>query len=111
VKRLIRSLTLALAAVQFALPALASVADGLIAIHGRNEPSHVEDVAHALCRPPHSADCAICQFLSSTNSHRSSGPASFVAALVTAVATPPMVPTADGQRLGLNSRAPPTSLA
>jgi|ERR1043166_2972761 hypothetical protein len=66
--RLSRLFTFAFAAVQFALPGMASVADGLFATGARNNASHMEDVARGTCKPPHAADCAICRFLSSTNS-------------------------------------------
>src|ERR1043166_1702416 len=62
--RLTRLLTFAFAAAQLALPAVASVTDGVLAGTGRNNSSHVEDVARNSCKPPHAADCAICRFLS-----------------------------------------------
>src|ERR1041385_8175451 len=64
--RPLRYFTLLLAAMQFALPAVASVADGLYAATGRNDGSHVEDVARNQCKPPHAGDCAICRYLTGT---------------------------------------------
>jgi hypothetical protein len=62
-----RFLTLLFAAAQFALPAAASIADGLAARATGNTTSHVESVAGTHCTPAHSADCTLCRYLSGTS--------------------------------------------
>ena len=61
-----RFLTLLFAAVQFALPAAASIADGMAARGAGDRAAHVEGVLGTHCTPGHSADCALCRYLSGT---------------------------------------------
>ncbi len=70
---LVRHLTLMFAALQFALPAILSVTDGASAAGGRNSASHIESKGDRDCKPPHTADCAVCRFLTATVSR--GGPA------------------------------------
>ena len=103
-----RFLTLVFAAIQFAVPALVSVADGVVARGGRNSASHVEDVGGKQCRPPHTEDCVVCRFLSATHS---TAAASSQPAIVQSVASNPTTFDARAtvaDRYGFNSRAPPT---
>jgi len=105
-----RFLTLLLAAMQFAVPAAISVVDGSVASSAREAGSHVEEFGQNQCKAPHSADCAICRFLSTTQPE-------VVTALATAVvneiapspATLVAMSTTTA-RNGFNSRAPPTIL-
>ena len=107
--RATRLLTLLFAAMQFAVPAVASVVDGAAGAE-RGAGSHVEDFGRNKCTPPHSADCAICRFLSTTHSQAS---APVVAAVVAKVAANPESLVAFATttaRAGFNSRAPPPHL-
>jgi hypothetical protein len=58
-----RFLTLVFAAIQFAAPAVVSVADGIVSDRVVEPRTHVEDHAQRDCVPPHSADCAACRYL------------------------------------------------
>ena len=62
--RSMRFLTLLLAAIQFAAPALVSIADGAFAKQVRDPGMHVESTGSTDCTPPHASDCAVCRFLS-----------------------------------------------
>lgn len=62
--RSMRFLTLLLAAIQFAAPALVSVADGAFAKQVRDPGMHVESTGSTDCTPPHASDCTVCRFLS-----------------------------------------------
>ena len=73
--RPVRFLTLLLAAMQFAVPAVVSVVDGVVARHGRESPTHIEEFGQNQCTPPHPADCAMCRFLSSTQGAVATAPA------------------------------------
>jgi len=64
--RYARFLTLVLAAIQFAAPALVSVADGAFAKLVRDPGMHLESTGDNTCTPPHVADCTSCRFLSGT---------------------------------------------
>src|SRR5260221_992407 len=79
-----RLLTLLLAAMQFAVPAVVSVVDGDGARAGRPLGTHVEEFGQNQCKPPHSADCAICRFLSTAHSQPGTPVAAFVATEVAA---------------------------
>ena len=59
-----RFLTMLFAAAQLALPASLSVADAIASDDGRGVQAHVEDTTRSTCRAPHSADCAVCRYLS-----------------------------------------------
>lgn len=63
-----RFLTLLLGAIQLAMPAVVSVADGAFAKQVRDPSMHVESSGDNQCTPPHAAECAACRFLSSTGS-------------------------------------------
>src|SRR3954468_16837236 len=105
--RLLRFATLIFAAAQFALPAVASVADGLSAAGGRNSAAHVEAKGDQDCKPPHTADCVICRFLSGTHSQsRNSATTPVLASRATPVEAFILVAGA-APRHGFNSRAPP----
>jgi hypothetical protein len=108
--RFARFITLIFAAAQFALPAVASVADGAAAAGGRNSAAHLESKGDRDCKPPHSADCAICRFLSTTHGQvRVAVPALADAGLAPLRETP-LACAATGARYGFDSRAPPTLL-
>ena len=61
-----RFLTLLLAAMQFAAPAFVSVVDGAVTRAGQNGGQHIEAFGGNRCQPQHSANCLLCQFLSTT---------------------------------------------
>ncbi|MDB4905741.1 MAG: hypothetical protein JWO05_525 [Gemmatimonadetes bacterium] len=63
-KPLGRFLTLLFAALQFAAPALVSVADGAAERSGVSASSHVEALGGSHCPATHTAECALCGFLS-----------------------------------------------
>ena len=109
--RPVRVLTLLLLALQCALPALISVADGARAQAGRHAVSHMEAVGATECTPAHSADCELCQFLASglcaplairavTGSRESTAPVTAPVLLLRAAASG-----------GFHSRAPPATTA
>src|SRR4051812_9141947 len=108
--RLLRFATLIFAAAQFALPAVASVADGLSAAGGRNSAAHVESKGDQDCKPPHSADCAICRFLSGTHGQSRSSTTAFVLASSATPVEALVLVAGAAPRHGFNSRAPPAVL-
>lgn len=108
--RTTRFLTLLFAAIQFAVPAVVSVADGAIARGGRNAGSHVEDVGGKQCRPPHTEDCLLCRFLTATHSAAPAAPAPAIEQTIASIPTTRIAHTAVADRYGFNSRAPPTLL-
>lgn len=61
--RFARFLTLLLAAIQFATPGVASVAEGSFARRVIDPRAHVEEHGQKDCEPPHAADCAVCRYL------------------------------------------------
>ena len=63
--RYARFLTLLLAAIQFAAPAVVSVADGAFSKIVRDPGVHVESSGDTECTPPHGADCGVCRYLTS----------------------------------------------
>jgi hypothetical protein len=62
--RATRFLTLLLAAIQFAMPAAVSVAEGALSRMVVDPVAHVESAGGDECTPPHSADCVVCRYLS-----------------------------------------------
>ena len=101
---------LCLSALQFALPAAASVFDGSIAQSSLNSGAHVEDVSRNACKAPHSPDCVICRFLSVTLTQAA---ATTVATVERSVSVPPraFAPAySAANRQGFHSRAPPSLL-
>ena len=107
--RPVRLLTLLLAAMQFAVPALVSVADGSGARAGRTSAAHIEEVGGKQCRPPHSEDCLICRFLSATHQAASSAAPACVGEEISSPSASLVSPSAVDDRRGFNSRAPPLS--
>ena len=61
--RFARFITLVFAAIQFAVPAVASIGEGLFSNRVVDVRAHVEDNAQTDCQAPHSADCAVCRYL------------------------------------------------
>lgn len=61
-------LALLLAALQLASPALSAVADALFVARSGKPVAHVESTSAAGCPVVHSADCAVCRYLSSAAS-------------------------------------------
>jgi hypothetical protein len=54
---------LALAAIQFATPGVASLAEGNLARRVVDQRAHVEEHGQKDCVPQHGADCAVCRYL------------------------------------------------
>lgn len=108
--RQVRLLTLLLAAMQFAVPAVVSVVDGAGARAGRPSGTHVEEFGRNQCKPPHSADCAICRFLSTTHSQAGTSVPAIVATEIAAAQNTLVAFCAAATRDGFDSRAPPTVL-
>jgi hypothetical protein len=104
-----RFLTLLLAAMQFAVPAVVSVVDGAQARGGRNSGSHVEEVGGKQCRPPHSEDCLICRFLSAAHGVATSAAPCLAEEEIASLQAAPAPSAAVGSQYGFDSRAPPTS--
>jgi len=101
---------LCLSALQFALPAAASVFDGSIAQSSLNSGAHVEDVARNACKAPHSPDCVICRFLSVTFTQAA---ATTLVSVERSISVPPaaFAPAySTPSRQGFHSRAPPNLL-
>lgn len=66
--RTLRLWTVLWAALQIALPAVASIEDGRLATRAAfDSRPHVEDVTGSDCAPVHGADCALCKQLSSAS--------------------------------------------
>jgi len=107
--RRVRFLTLLLAAMQLAVPAFVSVADGSVARAGRASAAHVEEVGGKQCRPPHSEDCLICRFLSAAHSVAWSAAPCATAEEIASLRAVPATGFAAGVLYGFNSRAPPIS--
>jgi hypothetical protein len=107
----IRFLTLLLAAMQFALPGVASVVDGAAARAEPDSRSHVEDVAQTSCKPPHSADCVVCQFLSTSLAQVGTTATATVSSWVPAKPMGAVAVHSSASRFDFNSRAPPNILA
>ncbi|MES2180140.1 MAG: hypothetical protein V4550_19950 [Gemmatimonadota bacterium] len=105
-----RFLTVFFAAVQFALPATLSVSDAVDAIDRRNAYSHVEDESRTACRPPHSADCVVCQYLSVLMVGTSADPLEVPRRLTGGLAEFSAPSTESLRGHGYLSRAPPDQL-
>jgi hypothetical protein len=105
--RSMRFLTLLLAAIQFAAPALVSVADGAFAKQVREPGVHVESTGSTDCTPPHAADCTVCRFLSGNV-----GEAQLPSALAIPAGAQPTPPSVavdalGALRQGFDARGPP----
>lgn len=107
--RFARFVTMILAAIQFAAPAVASVGEGLFSNRVIDPRSHVEDHGQTGCQPPHSADCALCRYLVD-NAGTLPAPA-----LPVAIATEEMEPVASAtqgataHRQSFEARGPPAA--
>jgi hypothetical protein len=105
----VRFLTLLFAAMQFAAPAVLSVADGSLAREGRTSTSHIEEVGGKQCRAPHSEDCLVCRFLSATHGVAAAAALAPLTQEIAPASTPVASLAASADRHGFNSRAPPAS--
>jgi hypothetical protein len=61
--RFVRSVWLAFAALQLALPGAAALADANLDSAGAQERAHIESHSTTACARVHPADCALCRFL------------------------------------------------
>ena len=105
--RLARFFTLLIAAMQLAVPAVVSVADGSVARSARTAGPHIEAAGQKPC-PSHSADCGLCQFLSHSRAQPEAP-----ARVVVSTEVPPAFAALIARRVtiarsGIQSRAPPT---
>lgn len=105
--RPVRILTLLLLALQCALPALVSVADGARARASRNAIAHIEETGTSECSPAHSADCELCQFLASGLCAPPAVQEFRAAPAVASSHAAPVVTLRAIAPSGFNSRAPP----
>ena len=105
--RFARILILLLAAIQFAAPAAASVAEGNFARRGVDPRAHVEEHGQKDCAPPHSADCAICRYL--VNNVGSVPAPALLVAIVAEQPEPAVAISlgASADRDGFDARGPP----
>lgn len=104
---LARFLTLILAAIQFATPGIASVAEGNFARRVVDPRAHVEEHGQKDCVPQHGADCAVCRYLVDNVGHPE---APAVVPDFAAVRTPAVVRESFGsgiERQGFEARGPP----
>ena len=106
--RSVRFLTLLLAAMQVSLPAVVSVADGAGAFRGRESVTHIEAPGRNQCQPPHSADCAVCRFLSATHGVMTAAAPALVGTRIVSIPTAVPARSTSADLFGFNSRAPPT---
>ena len=105
--RPVRFFTLLFAALQFAVPAAVSIADGALARASRESRSHVEGIGDNQCTYSHSADCLLCRFLSTTLAEPdASAPAVIGTDIAHPLATRTVLRVASVQH-GFDSRAPP----
>jgi hypothetical protein len=105
--RFARVMMLLLAAIQFAAPAVTSVADGIFANRVVDPRAHVEELPTSDCEPPHSADCTVCRYLVD---HTGTVPPATSAIVIVAEQPEPVVSAtagATGERLGVGARGPP----
>jgi hypothetical protein len=77
---------MAWAVLQFALPAVATLADARLERQGVGAAAHAESRSDASCRPVHSAECALCQLVLRVSAL--AGAQASVAAVVQVVARP-----------------------
>jgi hypothetical protein len=105
-----RFLTLILAALQFAAPAIASVAEGSFSQQVADSGSHIEAYGLNSCTPPHSADCAICRFLTGNASDAPATAAPVIAREVPVADDVTVAARSAIVRYGFDSRAPPPLL-
>jgi hypothetical protein len=107
--RALRTVYLCLAALQFSLPAAASLADARLDATG-NLPIHIEHV-HSGCAHVHPANCVFCQFIALR--FAGGAPASLaldVGRQVLPTQRDPGQPHASSTTRAPNQRAPPTLL-
>jgi hypothetical protein len=105
-----RFLTLLFAALQFAAPAIASVAEGSFSQQVREPRSHVEQNGQNDCTPPHAADCAMCRFLTTgANTPAAQAPLFVCAAPAVAPAGTMAMRSAPALQ-GFDARGPPAPL-
>ena len=60
-------LALVWAVLQFALPAVVTLVDAISTVRSTADAvAHVEESSSKRCQPPHSAECALCRYVSAT---------------------------------------------
>jgi hypothetical protein len=106
-----RALTLVFAVAQFALPGALSVADGVAASGTSETIAHVEDIAHKQCKPPHTAECAVCRYLATGALGNSASQVGFAGTTRVELAASAVSTAHAAPEFGLHSRAPPTLLS
>jgi len=106
-----RAVAFLFAVAQFALPGALSVADGIDANVVGESVAHVEDIAHKQCKPPHTADCAVCRYLATGTVGNSATHIGFVGTTQVELAASAIATPLSAPYFGLHSRAPPTLLS
>lgn len=106
-----RGVTLLFAVAQLALPAALSVGDGIDANSVGAGVAHVEDIAGKQCKPPHSADCAVCRYLATGSVGNSATATGFAGSTHALVAATSVNAPLSAAHFRLRSRAPPTFLS
>ena len=106
----VRLFSVLAAAMQFALPAVVSIADGNLARASQATESRPDGVAQTVQKPAHPVDCVLCWYLSANLAqpgvHTPPPPVRTVALVVETPVALCVLPT----RPGHHSRAPPTLL-
>jgi hypothetical protein len=105
-----RFLTLLFAALQFAAPAIASVAEGAFSQQVRDPRSHVEQYGQNDCTPPHAADCAVCRFLTTGANTPAAQPGLLAAAAPALAPVETVALRSAASRQGFDARGPPEAL-
>jgi hypothetical protein len=107
--RFARFLTLLFAAIQFAAPAVASVAEGSFSRRVIDPASHIEAHGQKDCLPPHAADCAMCRYLANGADHPAMAavPLDFTTATSVAIVAQSFASSVDRQ--GFEARGPPAT--
>jgi hypothetical protein len=96
------------AALQLALPGVASLADAIASRDGASATVHIEDASGASCVRVHDTECVFCQFLTACASPAGSPAPEFVAAArAESLETGGLAPGLDARHGALLPRAPP----
>ena len=105
--RYARFLILLLAAIQFAAPAVASVAEGAFSQRVADPAAHIEEKGQTDCTPPHAADCAICRYLIDGTGCMPALGSAFIVADAPPSPTTAVVAASGPARQGFDARGPP----
>jgi hypothetical protein len=107
VSRFTRFMTLLLAAIQFAAPAVASVAEGTFSKRVADPIAHIEESGQNDCAPPHAADCTMCRFLVDGAGCLPAAASVLIIADVPSSPTAAVTAASGPARQGFDARGPP----